>query len=650
MNVRKSQELKAQKLARGEVIYPGALALQARSSSKEPSNSSQEVRQTPNAGPPTLEFPPKSKRPAFRLYKVPFLSKGAPYKAGVYWHCVQEQTNEEGQKEQILVDLWICSVLEVRAIVRTGSGREHSYLIEYIPHGETAPRYEVLSQAALLGRAEDALKTLRDIGVSVLHQHAKLIQAYLDSQHLRFGAEQPEHFWESVKTIGWHGERTFVLPHEIIGVQNKTWFAGKGDVAEYGKRGTLDSWRTRVALPCQDNPYLMVGLSLSICGPLLELLGIPGIGLHYYGDSTTGKTTAIFVGISAWSSPKFLLTWNGTANGLESQAASRSSTLIALDESHLAEARHLDAAIYLLLNGVSKNRMSRDAAAKAILRWFAAIFSSGERSTQTHLTGKTTEHKAGQGVRMIDMPIIARTGLGIFDCLNGCSSPKAFSEYLTSAAALDYGFAGPAFVQYLIDHRESLDLPVGLSSISTSMLDGDCLSAQQSRVLRSFALIALAGELAVQAGIFPWPVGSVKSAVKTLFDIWLSHQPQSATSREHAQILKKVSDFIEAHIDSRFSNINWTPSPNKYGSLDEPLVVYNRAGYWEEIADKKIALFTSGGLREATQGFDFGRVLRALEQAGAFYATGSGGEKAKKRRLPASGEAKLYHIDPEKVA
>ena len=78
--------------------------------------------------------------------------------------------------------------------------------------------------------------------------------------------------------------------------------------------------------------------------------------------------------------------------------------------------------------------------------------------------------------------------------------------------------------------------------------------------------------------------------------------------------------------------------------------MYNRAGYWEEIGNKKIVLFTSGGVREATQGFDFSRVLRALEEAGALYDTGSDGEKAKKRRLPGGGNAKLYHVDPEKLA
>jgi putative DNA primase/helicase len=257
---------------------------------------------------------------------------------------------------------------------------------------------------------------------------------------------------------------------------------------------------------------------------------------------------------------------------------------------------------------------------------------------------------------MIDMPVIAKPGLGLFDALNGWQSPKEFSEYLTTAATQDYGFAGPAFVRYLIDHRDSLDLRGRLATLSTVINDGDSLSAQESRVLRSFALIALAGELAIEAGIFPWDIGSVKSAAKKLFATWRAAQPQSATSREHVQILERIADFIARHCDTRFTDIK--PSMHTdYTDRTNPVMVkdekqekaYNRAGYYEGIGTEKMYLFTKDGLRDATHGFDFGRVLRALDEAGAFYVTGSGGEKAKLRRLPGGGSTKLYHIDPEKL-
>jgi putative DNA primase/helicase len=292
--------------------------------------------------------------------------------------------------------------------------------------------------------------------------------------------------------------------------------------------------------------------------------------------------------------------------------------------------------------------MNRDASAKAIVRWAPAIFSSGEHSTQANLTTKNTDHKAGQSVRMIDVPVTAK--YGVFHALhNGCSA-KEFAEKLEAAAAEDYGFAGPTFVEYLIKYRGVLALKERLAKASATLSNGDSLSAQEGRVLRSFALIALAGELAGEAGVLPWEVGSVEKAAKHLFDTWRASQPQGATSREHAQILKKICDFIEAHIDSRFSDINWRPSVNSYGIVEKERVVSNRAGYWEEDGTRKLVLFTSGGLREATQGFDFSRVLRAVEDAGALYDMGSGGEKAKRVRTPDGRNLKLYHVDPEKLA
>ena len=75
----------------------------------------------------------------------------------------------------------------------------------------------------------------------------------------------------------------------------------------------------------------------------LELFNIPGIGFHYFGDSTSGKTTALAAAASVWGPASFILRWRSTVNGLEGQAAIRSSTLVALDESHMIDGKALDA-------------------------------------------------------------------------------------------------------------------------------------------------------------------------------------------------------------------------------------------------------------------------------------------------------------------
>jgi hypothetical protein len=170
---------------------------------------------------PTIVFPSAAKRPTFVCYDEAFFVGNKLYKAGVYYHYYEtrRKTDEDGDVVEVLVDRWICSVLKAICIVRANAGNEHSYLIEYVAHGERAPRRALLSQALLLGRPEESLKALRDLGVSVLHTNTKAVRAYLDLEHMRFSEERPSDFWRSERTVGWAPAPTcFVLPGETLGI------------------------------------------------------------------------------------------------------------------------------------------------------------------------------------------------------------------------------------------------------------------------------------------------------------------------------------------------------------------------------------------------------------------------------------------------
>jgi putative DNA primase/helicase len=598
------------------------------------------VKPPPPSRGSAVVFPAQDERPCFRTYKYPFQVAGINYRPGIYYHFVKEEKDDEGNVASILVDLWFLSYLVILAITRTENGKEHGYLIEYIPHGETAEKRIILPQSLLLGRPDDALKTLRDHGISVLHKHSKLAREYLDQEHLSFSAKDPKDFWYSTKTVGWFSEKTFLLTNEIIGRRTGVCFHDFSQQGLYSKAGSFKEWRDHVAALCQGNDYLLLCLSCALLGPLLKWLNIPGAGVHLHGDSTTGKSSSLSVAVSTWSSPRFMLSWRGTTNGFEIQAANRSDTFIALDESHQADPKTLDAAIYMLLNGTAKARMNRDASAKEVQQWRPCILSTGEGSMESNLGVARLDLKAGQGVRILDVPVCAQ--YGIFNNLHGEKTGRQFADRLREACSQFYGHAGPLFIKLLIGRLPSLDLHDKCDRIYE--IFGSDLSAQEARVARAFACIALAGELATEWQVVPWNPGDAKNAALRIFGYWQDAQPQSASSREHAQILKKIADFIDRHGDSRFSDINWVSMPGE----DKEPVVHNRAGWWEDSNNQRMFLLTSGGLREATQGFDFNRVLRALDEAGAFFEKGST-ERAKRRRTPDDRNLKLYHIDPAKL-
>jgi putative DNA primase/helicase len=268
-------------------------------------------------------------------------------------------------------------------------------------------------------------------------------------------------------------------------------------------------------------------LSCAFAGPLLEPLNVSGLGVHYFGDSTTGKSTALAVATSVWDSPKFMLSWRTTVNGLEIQAASRSSTIVTLDESNMIEAKALDASVYLLLNGVSKARMNKDTSARELAHWRICVLASGERSIKAHLGVAHNDHKVGQGIRIIDVPVRGKSGL--FDDLHGSSTGSVFADKLRDASAKFYGHPGPLFVQHLINELPRISLPAGVTDIMGRLADKDNpLNPQEVRVARSFALIALAGELAVKWGVMPWAIGCVKDAAVAIFKNWRANQPKSS--------------------------------------------------------------------------------------------------------------------------
>jgi hypothetical protein len=175
------------------------------------------------------------------------------------------------------------------------------------------------------------------------------------------------------------------------------------------------------------------------------------------------------------------------------------------------------------------------------------------------------------------------------------------------------------------------------------------LSAQQARVWRSFAVVALAGELASAWGILPWQTGTALCSILALFKTWLAEQPQSAASREQAQILKAIKDFIDTHIDSRFSNLDWIPTTNQWGNVIEPPIIRDRAGYWKDENGVRIFLFTPAGLRIATKSHDFGRVIQALVDAGALAKTGAKQTTVTTRIPEENRTIGLYWIDPTKL-
>ena len=125
----------------------------------------------------------------------------------------------------------------------------------------------------------------------------------------------------------------------------------------YAAQGSLRDWQEGVGKLATGHALPVLSISAALAGPLLDLAGQEGGGVHFVGQSSRGKTTLLQAAASVWgrgASPGYVRAWRATANGLEGAAASATDTVLVLDELGQIDPHEAQAALYSLSNGGGK--------------------------------------------------------------------------------------------------------------------------------------------------------------------------------------------------------------------------------------------------------------------------------------------------------
>ena len=244
--------------------------------------------------------------------------------------------------------------------------------------------------------------------------------------------------------------------------------------------------------------------------------------------------------------------------------------------------------------------------------------------------------RSGQAVRMLDIPVQGK--FGAFDDLHGAKSASDFAHALYRSTVTHYGHAGPAFVRALIEENPDLDelLARAHGKLPTRRPRSGSARHGCSRC-------------------WPWPASwpntsgsshgqhteAINAAV-TLYGRWREQLIASGAETPAARICQMVATYISRFGDARFSNVEG-------GGDDEPRV-YDRAGYWEKIDDKRIYLLRSDALLDAAKGHDLREIGNALKSAGALHKVGGDGRHlAVLTRTPYGTREWFYYVDIEKL-
>ena len=267
----------------------------------------------------------------------------------------------------------------------------------------------------------------------------------------------------------------------------------------YETKGTLAEWRDGVATLAAGHAIPMLAISTAFAGPLLHLAGLEGGGLNLFGQSSRGKTTCLQAAASVWGrggTPGFVRAWRATSNGLEGAAAQSSDTVMMLDELGMVDAREAAQAFYGLANGAGKQRAGRDGSPREPKSWRVLFLSSGELPVEAKLSeAPGRKARAGQLVRLLDVPADRGAGFGVFDNGGPDDDAGALAKSIKLAAIKAYGTAGPEFVRRLIaDGVTGEDVRGLISQFVTATIPADA-DGQVERAAQRFGLIFAAGEL-----------------------------------------------------------------------------------------------------------------------------------------------------------
>ena len=120
--------------------------------------------------------------------------------------------------------------------------------------------------------------------------------------------------------------------------------------------------------------------------------------------------------------------------------------------------------------------------------------------------------------------------MGLFEDLHGFSAADTFARFLQDSAKRVYGAPVRHFLEFLTKNLDQVQTILrGCRKAFLEKYVPKDASGEVSRAAGRFSLAAAAGELAIEAGILPWPEDTAASTAVDLFMQWLA----GGDSRNH---------------------------------------------------------------------------------------------------------------------
>ena len=446
--------------------------------------------------------------------------------------------------EEDTPDIAVCQRFDVvgRSSNLDGTAGAGRIISVYNGNGQTV---ELTLDRAELYRADggDIIKRLADAEMKLFIGGTKSRENLLNLLRQM----TPQRQIPTLLTPGWTRDRVgqitgFMLPTgeymrvsdgQTVRLHDQASFKDKGTA------GTLEGSQIAAdAALNSPNFYWAFGLCAGFIGPLQTLIGAASCGVVLSGDSSLGKTLAQALAAHVWGNPHTgkagLHGMNNTQNAVEDLAVRSSGTVLALDEiGQMQRLQDLSSVLFNLGSGSGKGRKSGSGLGlvdTAEFQVFALL--SNEHSLKVAIEGAGGKYKTGLSVRFPDVDV---TG-GV----------KVSADVLAKLdhAKTNFGHMGPLFVRHLIDAgwiNRTEELKKRVADVADE-LAGDKAAPATRRAAMVFAMARVAGELAVDAGLFDGKE-QIAAAVREAFKRFKGSDEGQATEGSSA-MLDGLRSFI----------------------------------------------------------------------------------------------------------
>jgi putative DNA primase/helicase len=324
----------------------------------------------------------------------------------------------------------------------------------------------------------------------------------------------------------------------------------------FQSNGTLKGWQKNVGKLCRGNPRLILPVCATLASPLLLFVHQNNFGIHFFGKTSEGKTTGYIVSASLSGPISDIRDWNATENAFVATAKGNNDSVTTYDEIGSAHAKDVKKVAYHLMNGRDRGRAKSDGTAGKLHPFRCVILSNGEFDYPKFFANENIKIMPGQIVRFLNIPVHADSGNGMFIDLHGCAESIDFVKLLAEKTSQYYGTVLPAFIRAIVDSQDTIAetaktlMAKYAKRLKRALPEGYQVDGREERVIGCFALMAYAGELAIEKGILTWDAGEAFAAIRTCFLAWVKHDRNIAPLND-AEICAQIKRFFKSESDGK---------------------------------------------------------------------------------------------------